>query len=348
MADKAEVKLGKSLDQIIEENRKKLATNKPRDKGPRGDKGPKRGHAGHGIVAAAKAQSQGRERAPRNLSVQGGGIGKRRGGGGGAAASFMHDDRTGPVADFEDDYGGGGYGGGRGRGGRGGRGGRRGPVAGNPEGAWSHDMFEDEYEAPARGGRMGGVGGGRMGAGGAAPADPSCKLLVDNLAYKVSESDLVELFSTCGGVERVRIQYSRDGRPTGRATVLFARPQDVQRAIKEYNGVKLDTLELELRSGEEVAPAGGRGPRAAAGGPPRLSSGLVIQKPGARLGGGGGGAGPSGGRMFQQAVPRGMMGGSGRGGRGGRGGGGGGGGRLRSTVARSREELDAEMDAMME
>merc|ERR1719188_1637542 len=144
----------------------------------------------------------------------------------------------------------------------------------------------------------------------------SGKLIVSNLDFGVSDSDIHELFSEFGNLKLANVHYDRSGRSLGTAEVTFDRRGDAMKALKQYNGVPLDgrPMRIEMAGAEaEVEPL-----RRPMGGGIRKSPG-PRRSPGPRK------------SPFRGSGGRG-------GGRGGRG---------EKKEAPSREDLDAEMDTYM-
>ena len=132
------------------------------------------------------------------------------------------------------------------------------------------------------------------------------KLYVGNLSYRMTDSDLEQLFASHGTVSSAQVIMDRDtGRSKGFGFVEMASDQDAQSAITALNGKEIEGRSLtvnEARPKEDRGTGGGGGGRGGYGG-----------------GGGGGGYGGGGG-----GGGRGGYGGSSGGGRGGSGGGRGG------------------------
>jgi len=185
-------------------------------------------------------------------------------------------------------------GGGQRRGGGGGRG--FGGSRGGSDGRWNNDMFSGRQSLQTSG---------------------TPKLLISNLDFGVSDSDIHELFSEFGTMRSAVIHYDRSGRSLGTAHVTFVRSGDAMKALRQYDGVHLDGRPMK------ISMEGGGG----------ISNGVKRLGGSSRGFGGGRGGGSRGGS-------RGGRGGS-RGGRGGRGGRDGG----SRDKPKSAEELDAELDA---
>ena len=77
------------------------------------------------------------------------------------------------------------------------------------------------------------------------------KLNIRNLFYGVSDADIEELFGEFGSYESSAVHFDRAGRSKGAAHVIYGKKSDALKALKSYNGVKLDGRKLKI----SVAPA---------------------------------------------------------------------------------------------
>lgn len=217
------------------------------------------------------------------------GTGGRRGSSSGGGGNNSRISRTGGIQRRRPSS----FGGGRGAFQRGG---------GDINGRWLHDLFDN------------GFGRGRpLTSGG------PTKLLVSNLDFGVSNTDIQELFIEFGPLKSATVHYDKSGRSLGTADVVYERKPDAIKALKQYNGVPLDGRPMNIQLATSDIASLSR--------PIAASRGTGGRPSGATRGG-------------RRDRPRGLN--SNRARAGGRGGG----GRKRNADPKpTAEQLDAELDA---
>lgn len=85
------------------------------------------------------------------------------------------------------------------------------------------------------------------------------KLFVGNLAYGVTDADLLDLFAQYGEVSSCNVAKDRDtGRPRGFAFVEMGSQAQAEAAIKGLNGQQIDGRQISVAV-SQPKPKGGAG-----------------------------------------------------------------------------------------
>lgn len=199
-----------SLDAITDSNKEAHRSSRPaKGKGGRG-----RGNKGKGGSKGRGRGSKGSKggfKGGGGAARQGRSYGDRRQApyqGGAPRRNFVNDDFDDEEDDFEDD-----------------------------------EEEEEEYEAPARSLQTKSA---------RAALSTGTSVQVSNLHADVTEEDMHELFSTAisgdapVSIKSTCVNYDKNGKCNGTATITFVRKGDGMAAIKEYNGVPLDGQPMQL------------------------------------------------------------------------------------------------------
>jgi len=103
-----------------------------------------------------------------------------------------------------------------------------------PVGRWKHDLFDNNSNQVRGAQRTSGV-------------NSTTKLLISNLDYGVTTSDVQELFEDVGAVRVARVHYDENGQSLGTAEIIFERRVDAVGAQQKYNGLNLDGRPMDIR-----------------------------------------------------------------------------------------------------
>jgi len=110
-------------------------------------------------------------------------------------------------------------------------------IQGNPEGFWSHDLYNESEESNRRGARdLGNTGFLKRSLG-----DQGNKVTVEitGVNYEVTKEDLKNMLEGVGHLINVSVFYDRSGRSEGRAKAVFSSREAATRAVREFDGAEL-------------------------------------------------------------------------------------------------------------
>jgi len=102
-------------------------------------------------------------------------------------------------------------------------------------------------------------GGNSGGFGGNGNSRQTASVYVGNLSFETSWQDLKDHMRGAGNVDQANVLQSDDGRSKGCGIVLFQRPQDAQRAIRELHNSELHGRSILVREDREQGGGGGGG-----------------------------------------------------------------------------------------
>lgn len=105
--------------------------------------------------------------------------------------------------------------------------------------SWAHDMFAHHGKETSEGPR--------------APSRQGTKLFISNLAWKVTNQDVRELFESVGPLIAARVHYMPSGRSKGTAEAIFKLRKDAVAAKARYHDVALDGRPMNIEIIEQAA-----------------------------------------------------------------------------------------------
>ncbi|NP_001155655.1 THO complex subunit 4 [Acyrthosiphon pisum] len=253
------------------------------------------------LIKSKRSTSRGGRRGGgRQGGSRGGGV--KRGGGGGGGSNFRSN-------------GAGGGGGGPIRRGR--------PMArrsngfspyskGDVNGSWTHDMYEGPKRQQMRGGLS---------------TTNIHKIVISNLDFGVTSTDIQELFDEFGPLKTATVHYDRSGRSLGTADVVFDSKNAALKAVRQYNNVPLDGRPMKIELATDLSTVANLATR--------LSRPAQLPVRGTRGGVRGNRGNTRGGRGNIRGNSRGRGGGSSRG------------GRNNEKKMPNKDELDAQLDSFI-